>query len=639
MKKIAPYLKWSLILLFIAAAAAVFALFCSYSHTDLKKLYLTPVSGNANGWEFYVMEDGQRVYLTPEELLETDPKRTYYMSRTLTQEMRDSRYTLLNISNNRPAAVFLDGELLYTNCPEVKPKLDDTVFPEEFNGFEMRGENSYVTLPENYAGRRLTIATEHFDRQSLPAVIMSSLTIGWYIHGADANSMFFPAVSFAVIAVILFGTWLYGVFCGIRNFSTLIVIAAAMTQSLSYLRQYEIYSPVPTAMDTPLEVYIPLVAVVLPQVYFLLKLEKKRSRILYGIILGVTTAAAAVLQTVAIFNMPIVLGAVKNILIYLSIAALIIFAVLEWKNRNMDMRIFLIGLAIILIIIAALYLGSFAGEGHHAENMRYVLQEAFNGYYSELISFCGMALFVLSAIVSFYSLMVRTARIQTDLAVQRERLEQLDRDLAVQKQFYEAKLTREKEIRSLKHDMNGHLSTVSSLLADNKSEEATSYLAEVVKLHGEPLSEPICGDPYMNAVLTEYSARCRDNNISFVCNIGVGSHKLPATELCLILGNALENSVEACLKLPENNRKIKVQAAVKQNRFLLRVSNTFGGTVREVAGLPVTEKAGKEHGYGLLNIQQAAKRRGGSMAHRTENGYFVLDVEFPLTQTSFGKRF
>lgn len=630
MKKIVPYLKWTLILLFICAAAAVFALFGSYAHTDMEKLYLTPIISDSNGWEIYVVEDGQRVPLTPQELLDIDLNRTYYISRTLTQEMRDSKYTLLNLDNYLPAAVFLDGELIYTNCPEVKPKLDDTVFPTEFDGFGLRGERSYVTLPENYAGKRLTVATEHLNSQAMPMVIMSSMTVGWAVHGADSNSMFFPAVSFAVTAVILFGMWLYGVFCGIRNFSTLIVIAAAMTQSFSYLRQYELYSPVPTAMDTVFTSYIPLIAAVLPQIYFLLKLEKKRYRIIYGIILGVTAIAAAAFHTAANFGAPYICGMIRNILIYLSIAALIVFAVLEAKIGNRPLRLFLGGIAAVLLGVAALYFSSPAGKNYHDSNIQFVLLNSFNGYSLDMISFLGMALFVLSALVSFYSLTTRTARIQTDLAVQNERLEQLDRDLAVQKQFYESQLTKENEIRSLKHDMNGHLSTLSSLLNDNKTEEAASYLAEVVELHGEKKSEPICGDPYMNAVLTEYSARCRDSNITFVCHVGVDNHKLPATELCLILNNALENAVEACLKLSQEKRKIKVQAAVKQNRFLLRVSNSFNGVVRETAGLPVTEKTGKEHGYGLSNIQRAVQRKGGSMAHRTENGYFVLDVELPL---------
>ncbi|MDE7360300.1 MAG: hypothetical protein K2N38_00010 [Oscillospiraceae bacterium] len=86
-----------------------------------------------------------------------------------------------------------------------------------------------------------------------------------------------------------------------------------------------------------------------------------------------------------------------------------------------------------------------------------------------------MVLFILAALISFYSLIRRTVRIQTDLALQNERLKSLDQAMAAQKQFYEAKLTKENEIRSLRHDMDGHLSTLSSLLNDNKTEEAASY--------------------------------------------------------------------------------------------------------------------------------------------------------------------
>ena len=111
-----------------------------------------------------------------------------------------------------------------------------------------------------------------------------------------------------------------------------------------------------------------------------------------------------------------------------------------------------------------------------------------------------------------------------------------------------------------------------------------------------------------------------------VCHIGIGDEELPATELCLILNNALENAVEGSLTTAEGERIINVQAAVRQDQFLLRVSNRFEGCLTTADGLPVSTKEGEGHGYGLSNIKQAVERKGGQMEYRVWDGYFVLDV-------------
>lgn len=626
MKKFSLYLKWGLIPLFIAAAAAIFALFGSYAHTEYEKIYLTPGLDDPNGWEIYTVEDDRRIFLTPRELLELELDRTFYISRTLTDDIRDRGCTLLNL--DRPSAVFLDGELIYTNCTNGSLGFDSVIFPDDFKNYDMRSEHFYCTLPENYVGKQLTIALKHFDHQGMPSVIMSSLMIGTAVNSAEVSGVMIPAVGFAVTALLLLGIWIFGIFHGIRSYAPLLVIAAAMSRSLSCLRRYEYISNSPTAMDTPFTVFVPIIALFLPQLYFLFKIEKKSGRIIYGCILGVTTAVAAALQTAEYFGASV--GMIRNGLLYLSLAALTVFAVLEAKNRNNSFRLFLGGAGIILAGIIVLYTGSAAGSGYYSDSIRtvFTLSTEYGSY--GLINFLSGALFILSAVVNVYYLIIRTSRIQTDLAVQNERLEQLDRDLEVQKQFYESKLSSEKEIRSLRHDMNGHLATLSALIRDNRTDEAANYLAEITELHREVKKEHFSSDPYIDTVLNEYRARCEKNNISFVCRIGTDNHSLPCAELCLILNNALENAYEASMKLPEKDRYIKVQSAVQQNRFLLRVSNRFEGTVSLSEGLPVTEKPGKEHGYGLSNILRTVQRKGGTMDFRTENGVFVMDVQFSL---------
>ena len=235
-----------------------------------------------------------------------------------------------------------------------------------------------------------------------------------------------------------------------------------------------------------------------------------------------------------------------------------------------------------------------------------------------------MILFVLSVILALYQIIRRIAGMRVDLVLQTEHARQLDSQLSVQKEFYETRLSHEKEIRSLRHDMAGHLNTLAALFEEDKLSEAKNYLDGIAAYHKEQTSEIFSTNPYINAVLQNYAAKCQKEHVELVCHIGVDACELPVTELCLILNNALENALTASLTMPEGDRVIKVQAAVRQNLFLLRVSNRFDGEVEIENGLPVSGKEGKEHGYGLSNIRQAAVRRDGNMECRVESGYFVV---------------
>lgn len=361
--------------------------------------------------------------------------------------------------------------------------------------------------------------------------------------------------------------------------------------------------------------------------------KKKLTRLVFGIILAVSAAVALIVPIGTVFGelpfyCPFLIG---NEILYLPIAALVIFAILEAKNKNTVFRLLLSGLGIAVLCTALLYVGSMLKSGYYAQKIAVVFKLFTDDRDASMfLDWCVIVLFVLTAFIDLYKIAARIVRLHSDLAVLTERANMLDNDLNVQKQFYEAKLSSEKEMRSLRHDMNGHLKTLQGLLESNNAEEAKNYLADLSKQHNEQSAKIFSSNPYINVVLSNYDAICSKNNIEFIYRIGVENHELPANALCLILNNALENAVEASLKLPENDRRIKVQMAVRQGRFLMRLSNRYDGSIKTADGLPVTSKSGKEHGYGLANIRAAAMRRGGSVECSAENGYFVLDVEFEV---------
>lgn len=224
------------------------------------------------------------------------------------------------------------------------------------------------------------------------------------------------------------------------------------------------------------------------------------------------------------------------------------------------------------------------------------------------------------------------------LAAQLEK-ENIEQQLVNQKRFYEEKLSSEEELRAIRHDMKGHLVTLSALLAEGNTAEAEEYLNQLTGQTQELQSRLFCADPNMDAVLRVFSSRFRDSGVPFTCRVGVNDDTLPGMEVCLILNNALENALEASLQMPEEERAVKVQAAVRKKQLLIRISNRFDGVLLEHDGLPVTTKIETGHGYGLSNIRSAIQRLGGEMMYRVEGGHFVLDIRLPLREeTNSGKR-
>lgn len=237
-----------------------------------------------------------------------------------------------------------------------------------------------------------------------------------------------------------------------------------------------------------------------------------------------------------------------------------------------------------------------------------------------------------------YVVIYQAFRSAYDLLFQRQSQQTLETQLAAQKQYEKTLLENEEWIRRIRHDIQGHLRLLSNLLSEGKFDEASQYLAEVIQYNNSTQKQIYCPNPYLNAVLTDYAARFAQENANFNCRIQIGNQPLPAVELCLILNNALENALEASLRLPAEERTVDIQAQIRQSQFLLRIRNRFDGVLQEGVEWPASRKGALGHGYGLSTIAAAAQRLEGSASYRAEDGWFTLDVmaTIPAPQETVG---
>lgn len=195
-----------------------------------------------------------------------------------------------------------------------------------------------------------------------------------------------------------------------------------------------------------------------------------------------------------------------------------------------------------------------------------------------------------------------------------------------QQRYYESQLQNQEELRKMKHDIKGHLTTISQLLADDNKEAAEKYLANLMKYNENHQKKLYSDNPYINAVVTNYTRAFTNNSITFEITIEPVSLESHQVEICLALNNALQNALEASLRMPPNKRYVKLQVKEKQNRILFRVTNSFDGKLVMKDGLPISTKQDSDHGFGLTSIRSAAESLGGFMVFNIEGNMFLLDV-------------
>lgn len=139
------------------------------------------------------------------------------------------------------------------------------------------------------------------------------------------------------------------------------------------------------------------------------------------------------------------------------------------------------------------------------------------------------------------------------------------------------------------------------------------------------------GNEVLDTVLTEKALLCEKDGISWTC-MAEGSvlNFLTPVDLYTMMGNALDNAIEASRKQPPDRQVIRVIVRRQYGSALIQISNYCGqlGPLRN--GIPETTKEDKaEHGYGIPSIREIAERYGGVVDIETNQEIFLLSILIP----------
>lgn len=136
------------------------------------------------------------------------------------------------------------------------------------------------------------------------------------------------------------------------------------------------------------------------------------------------------------------------------------------------------------------------------------------------------------------------------------------------------------------------------------------------------------GNEVLDTILTEKTLLCQGKGIRLSSMAdGRGLEFIKAHHLYALLGNAIDNAMEAVQALPEEERDINLAVKRQGDLVSIHVENRCAGPVAMRGGLPVSTKGDRDyHGFGMLSIRTVAEQYGGTMTVSVEEGVFSLDV-------------
>ena len=100
-------------------------------------------------------------------------------------------------------------------------------------------------------------------------------------------------------------------------------------------------------------------------------------------------------------------------------------------------------------------------------------------------------------------------------------------------------------------------------------------------------------------------------------------------DLCVVIGNLIDNAVESCEKVPKEQQFIRLYIGQFKEQLYISVSNATNETVRKLDEEYITHKRGN-HGHGLKRINLIVEKYDGFINRKNEAGVFVTEIMLPL---------
>lgn len=184
--------------------------------------------------------------------------------------------------------------------------------------------------------------------------------------------------------------------------------------------------------------------------------------------------------------------------------------------------------------------------------------------------------------------------------------------------------------RVMIHDFKYHLDILKSMLIEGNIDEGLNYIDSIQQNTVFSGRRYITGNKILDIIIYQKHEECKLKNINFkFCHNNINFSYIDDTDLCSIISNVLDNSIESAEKA--DVKFVSIEFYQNQCCYFIEINNSCAGKPRENSSGLVTSKNNKKyHGIGMNSVKRSVHKYGGDVDYKYIDSEFVFRMVISL---------
>jgi sensor histidine kinase YesM len=180
-------------------------------------------------------------------------------------------------------------------------------------------------------------------------------------------------------------------------------------------------------------------------------------------------------------------------------------------------------------------------------------------------------------------------------------------------------------IKTFRHDVKNHALTLKYYIDNHDRVGATEYLDNIFDFINNSKEHAKSGNSEIDSLINYKMDLAEKHNISSEVYLAI-PHKLNINpfDLSIVIGNLLDNAIEAALK--SENKFINISVELDRNVLYISISNSYDGKLKLTNNKLETTKDNENHGVGISSVQKSIEKYNGTMNIHYDGQVFYVDA-------------